>query len=297
LTSKTNLVFITALAGYVLGRSVELSAYQQILSYLISVFVFTTIFPSMLLFRFERLKISKKPLFASLFLNFVFSPLYAFLVFRIVQDETMSLSLASLLLMPVPSMNAMYVLISGGALELSVSLMTLNFLMGIALYPILLSLLTGIHGIEINIFQIVRSLLVVIVLPIILGQMIGKFATPSREIISRLTEISLNALVFTVFFSKAEFVHPSSFLVQFPYSAAFILGAIILSEVISWIMRIPKAEHLSYVFVSAGKNNSTVIAILTLSLSPIYAVYVMFHQFIQIFLLLMYARIKAEKII
>ncbi len=297
MTSKTYLVFISALAGYVLGRAVELSQYQQIFSYLISILVLTTIFPSMLLFRFERFKISKKPLIASLLINFVFSPLYAFLMLKIVQDETMSLSLASLLLMPVPSMNAMYVLISGGALEVSVSLMTLNFLMGIALYPVLLSLLTGIHGIEIDILQIVRSLLVVIVLPIILGQVIGKFTTPSREKISKLTEISLNALVFTIFFSKAEFVHPSSFIAQIPYSAVFIIGAIFLSEVISKTMRIPKAEHLSYVFVSTGKNNSTVIAILTLSLSPIYAVYVMFHQFIQIFLLLMYARIKAEKII
>jgi len=297
LTSKIYFVFVSAFAGYILGRTVELAQYQQIFSYIISILVFTTIFPSMLLFRFEKLNISKKPLIASLFLNFVFSPVYAFIVLKVIQNEIMSLSLASLLLMPVPSMNAMYVLISGGALELSVSLMTINFLMGVALYPALLSILTGIHGIEINIFQIVRSLLVVIVLPIILGQIIGKFTTPSREKISRLTEISLNALVFTIFFSKAEFVHPSSFITQIPYSASFIIGAILLSELISRAGKIKKEEHLSYVFVSAGKNNSTVIAIVTLSLSPIYAVYVMFHQFIQIFLLLMYARVKAEKII
>ncbi len=297
MTSKTYFVFLSAIFGYLLGRIVELGQYQQVFSYIITILVFTTIFPSMLLFRFERLKISKKPLMASLLINFVFSPLYAFLMLKLVGDEIMSLSLTSLLLMPVPSMNAMYVLISGGALELSVSLMTLNFFLGVILYPGLLSLITGLHGIHMDISQVVRSLLVVIALPVILGQMLRKFVTPSRGVISRLTEISLNALVFTIFLSKAEFVHPSSFIIQMPYSASFILSAILLSEIISKIMKIPKEEHLSYVFIGAGKNNSTVIAILTLSLSPIYAVYVMFHQFIQIFILLMYAKAKAEKII
>ncbi len=295
--SKTYFVFVSAFLGYILGRVIELGQYQQVFSYLITILVFTTIFPAMLLFRFEKLRISKKPLVSSLFLNFIFSPIYALIILKVVQDSVLSLSLASLLLMPVPSMNAMYVLVSGGALELSVSLMTINFLIGIALYPILLSAVTGIHGIEIDISQIVRSLFVVVVLPIVLGQIIGKYITPSSEKISKLTEISLNALVFTIFLSKAEFVHLSSLINQIPYSAMFIVVIIILAEVISRLMKIPDDEHLSYVFISAGKNNSTVIAILTLSLSPVYAVYVMFHQFIQIFLLLMYARAKAEKII
>ena len=297
MTSKTYFVFLSAVSGYVLGRIIEVGQYQQVFSYIISILVFTTIFPSMLLFRFERIEISRKPLIASIFINFVFSPLYAFLMLKVVGDDIMSLSLASLLIMPAPSMNAMYVLISGGALELSVSLMTLNFFLGIILYPGLLSLITGLHGIHIDIFQIIRSLLVVIVLPLILGQALRKFVTPGRDAISRFTELSLNALVFTIFLSKAEFVHPSSFVLQLPYSASFILAAILLSEVISKLMKISREEHLSYAFICAGKNNSTVIAILTLSLSPIYAVYVMFHQFIQIFILLIYARAKAEKII
>ena len=280
-----------------MGRVFELSQYQQIFSYLISLLVLATVFPSMLLFRFEKIKVSRKPLTASLFINFIFSPLYAFLMLKIIDNEIMSLSIASLLLMPVPSMNAMYVLLSGGALELSISLMTINFLFGVLFYPFLLSFITGLHGISIDFLQILRSLAVVILLPITLGQVLRKFITPSRNRVSKLTEVSLNALVFTIFLSKADFVHPSSFVLQMPYSAGFIISSIILSEFISRAFRIKRDEHLSYVFVGTGKNNSTVIAILTLSLSPIYAVYVMFHQFVQIFLLLLYARLKAEKII
>ncbi|MBE8539837.1 bile acid:sodium symporter [Geoglobus acetivorans] len=290
-------IFISASTGYALGRFVDTGGVQGLLSTLITLLVLTTIFPSMILFRFESAGVSKKPLLASLLINFVYSPLFALLILKTGSNHIMKVALASSLLMPVPSMNSAYVIISGGNLELTVSLMAVNFLTGVALYPLLLSTISGIHNLGIDPVQISETLMIVIVLPLLFGQVLRKFVTPSREVVSKFTEVSLNALVFTIFLSKASLIHPTSFIVQLPYSVGFILSSVFLSEVISKISGIKREEHLSYVFLSTGKNNSTVIAILTLALSPLYAVYVLFHQFIQIVLLLAYATAKAEKII
>lgn len=297
MTSKLYYVFLSAFLGYSAGKIIPTSSFQFQLSLLITMLVFTTVSPSMLLFRLERSAISFKPLFASFVINFIYSPLYALLILKISNSDYMSVALASLLLMPVPSMNTAYVLLSGGNLSLTVSLMAINFLTGVLAYPFMLSAIAGLHGIKIGINQVLKPLLAVIILPLITGQILSRFLSPSRDKISKATELSLNALVFTIFFSEADYVSIIAFLQQIPLSLGFLASAIFISELISKILKIKKEEHLSYVFLSVGKNNSTVIAILSLALSPVYAVYVMFHQFVQIIVLLVYARMKAENII
>lgn len=295
MTAKLILIFLSASIGYILGRIVDTSGIQNLLSIAITVLVFTTIFPSLILLRLRATRLAKKPLVASLIINFIYSPLYALLALKLAQNHEMGVALASSLLMPVPSMNTVYVLISGGDLELSVSLMAVNFLIGVAAFPLLLSAVTGLHSITLDMQAVLRSLLVVIILPITLGNAAGRFFTPDRERISQLTEVSLNLLVLTIFFSKARFVHPEFILSQIPISLGFILSAILLAEVLSRVMGMSLKEHMSYVFITAGKNNSSVIAILTLSISPMYAVYVMVHQFTQIVTLFLYAKLRKWK--
>lgn len=298
MTSKLLLIFVSASVGYVLGRIFDTTSIQGPLSLVITILVFTTILPSMMLLRLRATRLAKKPLIASLIVNFIYSPIYALLVLKLAQNHEMGIALTSSLLMPVPSMNPVYVLISGGDLELSVSLMAVNFLAGVVAFPLLLTAITGLHSIALDMHAVVRSLFVVVILPIAFGNLAGRFFNPDREKISKLTEFSLNLLVFTIFFSKARFVHPEYILSQIPLSLGFILSAILLAELLSKALGMSLKEHLSYVFITAGKNNSSVIAILTLSLSPVYAVYVMVHQFTQIVTLLVYAKVRrGEKVI
>ncbi len=297
MTSKLLVIFFSASAGYILGRTVDTSGVQGLLSIVITALVFTTILPSMLLLRLRATRLARKPLIASLIINFIYSPIYALLAIKLAQNREMGIALASSLLMPVPSMNTVYVLMAGGDLELSVSLMAVNFLTGVATFPAMLSAVTGLHSIALDMRAVLRSLFVVIVMPVTLGNIAGRFYTPDREKISKFTEVSLNFLVFTIFFSKAGFVHPEYILGQIPLSLGFILTTILLAEVLSRVMRMSAREHMSYVFLTAGKNNSSVIAILTLSISPVYAVYVMIHQFTQIVTLFLYAKLRNGKIL
>ncbi len=298
MTSKLLIIFVSASVGYVLGRVFDTTGIQGPLSAVITLLVFTTILPSMMLLKLKATRLSKKPLIASMIINFIYSPAYALLALKLAQNGEMGVALASSLLMPVPSMNPVYVLISGGDLELSVSLMAVNFLAGVVAFPALLKAITGLHSISLDMHAVVRSLFVVVILPIALANLAGRFYNPNREKISRLTEGSLNLLVFTIFLSKARFVHPEYILGQIPLSLGFILSAILLAEILSKALNMSLKEHLSYVFITAGKNNSSVIAILTLSLSPVYAVYVMIHQFTQIVTLFVYAKVRGgEKVI
>ncbi len=291
---KIYYVFVSAILGYVAGKLTPFpEKHQIVLSEVITVLVFLTVFPAMLGFRFEKVKsIKKELLFSSLLLNFFWSPIFAHALITLMPSKV-ALGVSSAILFPCPSMNAAYVLIAGGNLEVSVAVMGINFALASLLYPILLTSVAGTLSYEIPFERIVSGILAVIVLPVILGNVLGKYYPLSLERRRVLTETSLNLLVFTIFFTKSHEVG-LELLSAIPVSLTFILVTILLSELLSKVLGLRKDEHLSYVFVTAGKNNSTVIAILTLAGRYELSVYVLMHQFVQIVLLFLYSKLSAK---
>ncbi len=291
MVSKVYFAFLSAAFGYLIGRLSDFPVEnQKVLSELITVLVFLTIFPAMIGFRFGKIKeLKAQLLLVTLLLNFVWSPAFALMLAKIVGGKV-AFSVSSAILFPCPSMNAAYVLLSGGNLEVSTAVMGLNFILGAALYPILLSLVAGAANYEIPLNQIILSVFIVVFLPIGFGKIVSRFYQPNEKIKRDLTEISLNALVFTIFFTKSHEIHVTEILTVFPISITFLAATLLLSEILSKIFKLSREDHFSYVYLVAGKNNSSVIAILTLSGKYHLAVYVMIHQFLQIITLLLYSK-------
>ena len=289
--SKIYFAFLSAALGVFIGRLTEFPVEnQKLLSEVITVLVFFTIFPAMIGFRFGRIRELKlQPLLSSLFLNFIWSPLFAFTLVKSFESE-IAFSVAAAILFPCPSMNAAYVLLSGGNLEVSTAIMGINFVVGAALYPLLLTIVAGAANYEIPISQIAVSIFAVVLLPITVGKVVSKIYLPSEKIRRDLTEISLNGLVFTIFFTKSHEINLAEVFSVLPISITFLLSTLLLAETISKLIGMKREDHLSYVFLTAGKNNSTVIAVLTLAGKYHLAVYVMIHQFVQIMTLLLYSK-------
>ncbi|ADC64542.1 Bile acid:sodium symporter [Ferroglobus placidus DSM 10642] len=289
--SKVYFAFLSAALGVLIGRLTDFPVEnQKLLSGIITVLVFLTIFPAMIGFRFGRIRELKlSPLVASFILNFIWSPLFAFALVKLLENE-LAFSVAAAILFPCPSMNAAYVLLSGGNLEVSTAIMGINFVVGAALYPFLLNFVAKEANYKIPVSQVAVSIFAVVFLPVVVGKIVSRIYQPSEKVRRDLTEISLNGLVFTVFFTKSHEINLVEVFSILPISIAFLLSTILLAEAISKLLRMKREEHLSYVFLTAGKNNSTVIAVLTLSGKYHLAVYVMIHQFVQILTLLLYSK-------
>ena len=118
---------------------------------------------------FKSFKEPKKILIATA-INFTVSPLVAVVLSRIFFANYPSLALGMLVIavLPTSGMTASWTGLSGGNLKFSLAVMSSNLLLSIVMLPLYLSIFNT-SGITIEIAVIFNSLLRVVVLPLILG--------------------------------------------------------------------------------------------------------------------------------
>lgn len=173
------LVPITIILALLIGYFVNTSFLK---SY-VTVVLFFMIYPMMInlnvLDVFKTFSAPKKMIIASV-INFIVSPLIAIILGKIffASEPSLMLGLLILSVLPTSGMTASWTGLSGGNLKLSLTIMSSNLLMSIIVLPIYLSLFT--KGVTVETMAIVQSLLKVVVLPLLLGDLTRRLIIKSK---------------------------------------------------------------------------------------------------------------------
>lgn len=256
---------------------------KPFISNIILVLAFLTIFPSMIQLKTEGLLKSMKKvkeILISLFYVFVISPLLAFLIAPTLGDPHTGVGYVVANVVPASSASIGYVLIAGGSIELATVLAVLTLILGIPLIPILISLYSSSVSISVPMEPIMNSLVEVLVLPLILGQLtryilIRRKSAPYvdktiKPHLSLATMLSMLVLIFVLVLNQAMTIvnKPMLAVLIIAYQSIIIVALLLTSTLLSKALKIPYEDHQALAMISVTKNQSVAAAIATAALGP-----------------------------
>ena len=173
-TVKRNLsllILVFIVLGLLYGYFSNASYLKKYVSYVL----FLMIYPMMI-----NLKITDvfksitnvKPLLLSIVINFIISPLIAFILGRIffVDNPMLLVGIILIGLIPTSGMTASWTGLAKGNLQLSLVMISVNLLIAILMIPIYMQIFLG-KIVTIETIVILQSLLKVVVIPLILGDL------------------------------------------------------------------------------------------------------------------------------
>jgi ACR3 family arsenite transporter len=259
---------------------------KDLFSNLVIFFAILTIYPSMIQLKTEGLAKtfrSWKPIVVSLIYVFVLSPIIAFTLAPTFGNNQIGIGFLTANVVPASSASLGYVLIAGGSIELATALAVLSLVIAIPAIPFFLSLYGGQVSATTPIIPIMTSVLYILILPLIAGQLTrypvlkkkgASFVNKTiRPYLSLATMLSMFALIFVLVDKEAAVIitKPLIFGEIIGYQSAIIIGILIVSIIVSRLMRLSYEDHQAVAFISVTKNQSVAAAIATMALNPVSA--------------------------
>jgi ACR3 family arsenite efflux pump ArsB len=256
---------------------------KPLISNTVLVLAFLTIFPSMIQLKTEGLLKSMKKvkeIILSLLYVFVVSPLLAFLIAPTLGDPHIGVGYVAANVVPASSASIGYVLIAGGSIELATVLAVLTLILGIPLIPILIGMYSSSVSISVPMEPIVNSLVEVLVLPLILGQLTRYILLKTKGApyvdktikphLSLATMLSMLVLIFVLVLNQAMTIinKPMLALLIIVYQSIVIVALLLVSTVISKALKISYEDHQALAMISVTKNQSVAAAMATAALGP-----------------------------
>lgn len=262
------------------------AANKDLFSDLIIIFAILTIFPSMVQLKTEGLAKSFrswKPIAVSLAYVFLLSPIIALVLAPTFGNNEVGIGFVTANVVPASSASLGYVLIAGGSIELATALAVLSLIVAIPAIPFFLSLYGSQVSTSMPIFPILTSVLYILILPFIAGQLTRYpilrrkgptfVNTTIKPYLSLATILSMIALVFVLVDKEASLMISKPQIVGYVigYQSAIIAGILFVSILVSRAMRLSYEDHQAVAFISVTKNQSVAAAIATMALSPVSA--------------------------
>lgn len=262
------------------------AASKGLFSNLVIFFAILTIYPSMIQLKTEGLAKSFrswKPILVSLVYVFIISPAVAFGLAPTFGNSQVGIGFVTANIVPASSASLGYVLIAGGSIELATALAVLSFVIAIPAIPFFLSLYGSQVSTAVPITPVLMSVLYILVLPFIAGQLtryplLRKRGVPfvNREIrpyLSLATMLSMLALIFVLVDKEAPVMvaKPETVGYVIGYQSAIIVGLLLVSVLVSKAMHLSYEDHQAVAFISVSKNQSVAAAIATLAFNPVSA--------------------------
>jgi ACR3 family arsenite transporter len=256
---------------------------KPLISNTILLLAFLTIFPSMIQLKTEGLLKSMKKvkeILLSLLYVFVVSPFLAFLISPILGDAHVGLGYFVANVVPASSASIGYVLIAGGSIELATVLAVLTLILGILLIPLLIGLYSSSVSISVQMGPIINSLVEVLVIPLILGQLIRYILIRTKGIsyvdkiikphLSLATMLSMLVLIFVLVLNQAMTIinKPMLAVIIVSYQTIIIAALLTISTLVSKALKISYEDHQALAMISVTKNQSVAAAIATSAFGP-----------------------------
>ena len=296
--------------GWVLGLTFPgtVRAAQPHMGLFMTIFVFFMIYPMMInldLGELPRIVKDPKPVLLSLVYNYLITPVVAFLLaFLFLHDPMISLGFMLVMLIPVASSSVGYTGITGGSVETATIAQAVNFLLIPVLSPLYLTFLNS-KSVPIPRGSILKSILLVVVLPMILGYitrvLIIKVGGKKRlseiaPILALSTFIAMFVIIGSIFFAKAEILI-SKWELLLVLAGITLLYLVVMLALITFIDKkagLSYKDHMGIVFLSTGKNNGTAVAIATMAFNPLVAIPAAVLPLFQIIFLVGYIHLEKK---
>jgi len=312
--NKWLLLYVTGamIFGLLIGKPSAswIKANQSMVSSLTTVMVFLIIYPMMINLKLEALaKASKnlKAILLSVIFNFVWAPLFGWLLVKLLLHGDPMLSIGFLLVMVVPcsSMAIGYTGLSDGNIELATIIVALSFVLAIVALPSWMMVFAHNYHIPVPINDMLKSIVTVLIAPMILGYLtrillikwLGeKGFKKLQPLFPSLSLIAMYGIVFVIFFSKATMIIDKWQTVLFLLvpNAIFIATSLVLFTWINKKLNLTYEDNMAVVFTSTGKNNGTAIAIATTAFSPMVAIPAATMPIFQIIFLVFYLKLAGS---
>jgi len=280
-------ILIAVLAGEKFKLFSSMS--NQIYSDLVEVLAIMTILPSAVTMKggklievarsFNKFKVWMKGILMTLASAYILSPLLAWAFSYIFSNKLVGLGFFLVNTVPGSSGSLGYVMLASGNMELAVMLVMILTFLTLAVTPAYMALYSSAIKMEIPLTAIVEFLAIVLVLPLIVGQLIRYYASKKKSTsyvdktlkpyLSTTTMLSMLALIFFLIARK------TTVLIKEPWIAGSILlyqtiltlitiGALLLLD---RLLRLSYADHQTVAFLTITKNASVAAAIATTSMS------------------------------
>ncbi len=302
-------VTLSIILGWVLGyfNGPFVKQHQPTLKTLITAVVFLMIYPMMVNIRLEALaKAARnlKGLGLTLVYNFVWAPLFGFVLSRIfLHDPKVGFGFLLVMVVPCSSMSIGYTGLAGGNVELATVAVATSFITAVAAIPFWLSILAGAYNVPVPMNILMNAILTVLILPMILGYLTrlllirGLGEKGFRRIaplFPSITLVSMFSIIFLIFFMKAAIlVQKWSLMVWLIVpNLAFVTLTLLLITWVDKTIGLSYEDHMGIVFASTGKNNGTAIALATAAFSPLVAVPAATLPIFQIIFLVGYLKLE-----
>ena len=286
-----------------------LDSYGASLSGATMVVVFFMIYPMMVNLQLEALGKALRngrALALSLAYNFLWAPILGFLLSKLfLPDPLLAFGFMLVMVVPCSSMSIGYTGLVKGNLELATVVVSASFIAAIPAIPLWASIFGGQYQVAVPIDNLLWTVVLVLVLPIILGYLtrrvllrwLGKAGFDRiMPIFPIVTLLSLFMIVFLIFFLKATLLL-SKWTLLLWLTVPNVLFVAITLVLVTWLDRrlgLSYEDHMGVVFASTGKNNGTAIALATAAFSPLVAVPAATLPIFQIIFLVAYLRIAGR---
>jgi len=309
---KKYLIFysmVSVLAGWFLGVKFSDFSLNHRISFtrLVILFVFFMIYPMMININWLKVKnIAKDPkaILMSVFYNYILTPVIALILAKLfIHDNELFLGFILVMLIPVSSSSVGYTGIVKGSVEIASIAQAVNFLLIPILTPVYFHFIGRGVNIPIPMAEIWRSLLYVVILPIILGVITRwglikakdeKALKELKPLFSFITLVSMLFVVFIIFFLKGKMLLTKIHLVivMGVVTLIYLSIALLLETYLNKKVGLSYEEHMGIVFLSTGKNNGTAVAIASLAFGPMVAVPAAVLPIFQIIFLIAYIHLE-----
>lgn len=289
--------------GYPSGKLV--AHHKGLFTTLTTIAVFLIIYPMMVNLKLESLRLAVKNvkgLLLALGYNFIYAPLFGYLLARLfLHDQMLALGFLLVMVVPCSSMSIGYTGLAEGNVELATVVMAASFIFSIFAVPAWMSLFAAQYHLPSPTWVLIKAMLTVLIAPMIAGYLtrillvkrLGeKGFMRLMPLFPSMSILAMFAIVFLIFFMKAGLIIKRWDLVAWlAVPNTLFVGVTLL--LITWADRLGRLsyeDHMAIVFASTGKNNGTAIALATMAFSPMVAIPAATLPIFQIILLVFYLK-------
>lgn len=283
---------VVLLVGFILGLNVSLVAYKS----LILPLTFFMIYPTMIGFSIKKVVDVRhsKVVSLSLIINFLLIPIIAFVIGTLFfgQQPGLYIGLIMIALFPTSGMTISWTSLSKGNVTAAITIVAISLLVGAFVAPIYLSVIVG-NIVEINIGKTFLTIIQIVILPLILGNITYKLILTKtteqrfkKEIKPLLPAVSVWAMLIIVTLSvgmKAKTIAENPGILVSALIAIVIFYTINYG-IITFISRKTLNEKDSYALLygTVMRNLSVALGVAVASFSPETALLITIAYVVQI---------------
>lgn len=280
---QTGVILFAVIAGLLLGQIVFIADYSASFIVPLLMLMLFGLFLSININELKSSFLNVKFSVTSLIINFIWTPIFAYLLGYIFLTNELPIWIGFVMLMVTPCTD-WYLVFTGvarGNVPLSTSILPINLLLQVLLLPVYLMIFFGKSG-NVEFSSLVESILLVLLVPFVLAlfakKAIGKKGRTGANLLQffEKTQVLFLALAVVAMFAsegKNLIDNPDVIYKLFVPVLLFFAATFILSQLVSKILKFSYADKVSLVLTTMARNSpiSLAIAVSAFSTEPLIA--------------------------